>query len=136
MGYKQRKDLYEEYEKISKKPLISYCVSLRNGFPSQMETGIFPKLVDVIRKIKSRTNKQEIDFLIISNGGDPLISWKIIQYLKENFKKINILVPYVAFSAATILSLGGDSIEMTSFSNLGPIDSQISFVDISVFRLF
>jgi hypothetical protein len=38
-----------------------------------------------------------------------------------------VIVPYVAFSAATILALGADEIVMHPYSNLGPVDPQLHF---------
>ncbi len=44
--------------------------------------------------------------------------------LRERFKKVSVLIPYVAYSAATLLALGADEIVMHPFSNLGPVDPQ------------
>lgn len=64
--------------------------------------------------------------MIISNGGDPITSLRIMSLLRERFEKITVLLPYVAYSAATILSLGADEIVMHPFSNLGPVDPQLT----------
>ena len=45
--------------------------------------------------------------------------------LRERFKSVSVLVPYMAFSAATIFSLGADEIVMHPHASLGPIDPQI-----------
>ena len=37
-----------------------------------------------------------------------------------------MLLPYVAYSAATILSLGADELVMHPYSNIGPVDPQLS----------
>lgn len=66
--------------------------------------------------------------MIISNGGDPIVALRIISMLRERFEKISVLLPYVAYSAATILALGADEIIMHPFSNLGPIDPQLTSV--------
>jgi hypothetical protein len=69
---------------------------------------------------------KDVDFLIVSNGGDPIVALRIITLLRERFTHISVLVPYVAFSAATILALGADEIVMHPYSNLGPVDPQLS----------
>lgn len=69
---------------------------------------------------------KEIDFLIISNGGDPITALRVISLLRERFSKISVLLPYVAYSAATVLSLGADEIVMHPYSNLGPVDPQLT----------
>lgn len=88
--------------------------------------------VDVISEFTKQLTKipaakKEIDILIISRGGDPTVSWRIISLLRERFSKVGILLPFEAFSAATLLALGGDEILMHPFSNLGPVDPQLSY---------
>jgi hypothetical protein len=70
----------------------------------------------------------EADFLIISNGGDPITALRIVSCLRERFEKFSVLIPYVAYSAATLLSLGSDDIVMHPFSNLGPVDPQFNIL--------
>ena len=57
--------------------------------------------------------------------GDPLAAWRIMFTLREKYEKIGVLVPFAAFSAATLLALGADEIVMHPFAALGPIDPQI-----------
>src|SRR5690606_11077873 len=71
-------------------------------------------------------DKSKIDVLIVSNGGDPVVAWRMISLLREKFSKITIIVPYTAFSAATLLALGGNEIIMHPYSHLGPLDPQIT----------
>jgi len=59
-------------------------------------------------------------------GGDPIVSLRIVSMLRENFKKFGVLVPFSAYSAATLVALGADEIVMHPFSNLGPVDPQIT----------
>ena len=79
--------------------------------------------IDQVNQIPE--DKEEVDFLIISNGGDPIVALRVITILRERFKKITVLIPFVAFSAATILALGADEIIMHPYSNLGPVDPQM-----------
>jgi hypothetical protein len=46
--------------------------------------------------------------------------------LRERFKRVAVLVPFAAFSAATIFALGADEIVMHPHASLGPIDPQIT----------
>jgi len=45
---------------------------------------------------------------------------------REFSKSFNVLVPYRAYSAATLLALGADEIVMHPFAELGPIDPTVS----------
>jgi hypothetical protein len=67
----------------------------------------------------------EIDFIINSGGGSPADAYRIIRTLRTNFKTVNIIIPFWAKSAATLLSLGGNSIIMDEFGEFGPLDIQI-----------
>jgi len=129
MSYSSRKQLYERCAEIRKKPLISYVTSIRPGLESSMAPDTITYIIDQINEIPPE--KEEIDFLIISNGGDPITALRVITILRERLKKITVLVPYVAFSAATILALGADEIIMHPYSNLGPVDPQLSVVKLN-----
>jgi hypothetical protein len=67
-----------------------------------------------------------VDVLIHSTGGDALTAWKLMSVLRERFESIAVLVPYMAFSAATVFSMGADEIVMHPHASLGPIDPQIT----------
>lgn len=126
MSYQTRKVIYEKIEKIRKKPLIAYVTSIKPGQTVQMASDIIPLIIKQINTIK---DSDFIDFLILSNGGDPLVPWHIMSILREKFKHIAVLVPYTAYSAATLLALGADEIIMHPYANLGPLDPQLSFPD-------
>ena len=124
MGYQERKALFFEIERLRERPLVAYVTSLRPGMSGQMAGDAIRPVIDQLEQIPKE--KKEIDFLIISNGGDPIAAMRIIGLLRERFSKVSVLLPYVAYSAATILSLGADEIVMHPYSNLGPVDPQLA----------
>ncbi len=67
----------------------------------------------------------EIDFILQSPGGRPDDAYRIIRTLRKNFEIVNIIIPFWAKSAATLISLGGTKIIMDEFGELGPLDIQI-----------
>ena len=72
------------------------------------------------------SREYRLDVLIHSTGGDALVAWKLMSVLRERFDNVSVLVPYMAFSAATLFSLGADEIVMHPHASLGPIDPQIT----------
>jgi len=126
MGYQKRREYYQAHEKKRQKPLIAYVTTIRPNMPSQMSVDAITPIIEQMNRVPK--DRDEIDFLIISNGGDPIAALRIITMLRERFRKISVIVPYVAFSAATILALGADEIVMHPYSNLGPIDPQMSIL--------
>lgn len=78
-----------------------------------------------VEQIRVIGNGDAIDVLVHSYGGDSLAAWRIMSTLRESYEKVSVLVPFSAFSAATLLALGADEIVMHPFAALGPIDPQI-----------
>ena len=124
MPYADRKLIYEQIEALRGRPLIAYVTSERQGAPGAMASDAIRIFIDQIRSLPPQT--KEIDILIESSGGDPLVSWRLMSMIREKVDKIYILIPYSAFSAATLLALGGDEIILGDFGCLGPIDPQIT----------
>lgn len=125
MSYAERVELYKQIEEKRKRPLISYITSSRTDASAQMASDVIPEFANHILSVPE--DKKEIDILIVSMGGDPTVAWRVISMLRERFKKIGVLLPYAAFSAATLLSLGADEIIMHPFANLGPVDPQMTY---------
>lgn len=122
--YNDRKALYETVQQQRKHPLITYITSIRPNMSASMAGDVISQIIQQVELIPE--DEQEVDLLIISNGGDPITSLRIISLLRERFKKVTVLLPYVAYSAATVLALGADEIVMHPFSNLGPVDPQLT----------
>jgi hypothetical protein len=81
---------------------------------------------EFIDQIDALPNATEVDVLVHSTGGDALAAWKLMSMLRERFQKVYVLVPFMAFSAATLFALGADEIAMHPHASLGPIDPQIT----------
>jgi hypothetical protein len=50
----------------------------------------------------------------------------LVALFREFAKSFNVLIPYRAYSAASLLALGADEIVMHPFAELGPIDPTVS----------
>lgn len=124
MNFDQRKDLYNRISEIRERPLISYVTSIRPNANASIASDVIAHFLKQISEIPDDCDA--IDLLIISNGGDPTVSYRIVNLLRERFKKFGVLLPYTAYSAATLISLGADEIIMHPFSNLGPVDPQLT----------
>ena len=71
-------------------------------------------------------NVKEIDFIIQSPGGLADDAYRIIRTLRKNFEIVNIIIPFWAKSASTLLSFGGTKIVMDEFGEFGPLDAQVA----------
>ncbi len=81
-------------------------------------------IVDFKRKPEN-SNVKEIDFVLNSGGGSPDDAYRMLRTLRKNFDIVNIIVPFWAKSAATLLSLGASCIVMDEFAEFGPLDIQL-----------
>jgi hypothetical protein len=69
----------------------------------------------------------DIDLLIQSGGGDIDVAEKLVYMLRSRANNFRVIVAERAKSAATMMALASDEILMSSTSELGPIDPQITF---------
>ncbi len=124
MSFLQRNKIYKQIEKIRKRPLIVYVTSNRPNANGNMASDVLPEFMDQLLLLPPKT--KSVDLLLVSNGGDPTVAWRIMSLLRERVENVSVLVPQSAFSAATLLALGADEIMMHPCGNLGPVDPQIS----------
>jgi hypothetical protein len=126
MGLRQRLEFYGKIETHRKRPLLVYVTSKREGVNASMATDALPYLIDQLDQLpKDATN---IDFLIVSLGGDPMVAWRIMSLIRERVDTVSVLIPQSAYSAATLLALGANEIIMHPNGHLGPVDMQITTV--------
>jgi hypothetical protein len=82
-----------------------------------------PELLDQLQCLPPGT--KALDLLLVSDGGDPTVAWRIVSLIRERVSKFSALVPQAAYSAATLIVLGADEVVMHPNGNLGPTDPQI-----------
>jgi Serine dehydrogenase proteinase len=108
--------------------MISYIS--RFGHPRASITATDIAAIETV--LKSISGAQQINVLLHSPGGDGTIIEKMVDmcrtHLASNNRKLRIIVPNIAKSAATLFALGADEIIMGYCSELGPIDPQVPIV--------
>lgn len=120
----QRKELIRKIEDTRKSKVITYVTSDR----ANLSVPIAADVISIINEhILSFTpeERKKIDLFIYSRGGQADVPWALVSMLREYVEdgSFNVLIPYRAHSAATVISLGADEIVMTKKSELGPIDA-------------
>lgn len=124
MSWSERTELYGKIEKHRGHPLITYVTSKRLGAPHFMATDALPRLIEQINALPK--DAETVDLLIVSFGGDPMVAWRLISVLRQRVKRVTVLIPQSAYSAATLVALGADEIVMHPNGHLGPVDMQIT----------
>ncbi len=65
-----------------------------------------------------------LDLILHSSGGSSEAAEQVVMYLRAKYKRIRVLVPQSAMSAATMISCAANEIVMGKQSAIGPIDPQ------------
>lgn len=68
---------------------------------------------------------EKINVILDSTGGPLDTAYKTVLYLSKYTENINVYVPRWAKSASTLIAVGANTIFMSPFSELGPLDTQI-----------
>lgn len=100
-------------EKVRKRRLVSFfCVC-------SITSPVAYRLNKIIRKVGSLNS---LDLMVESGGGNIDSTAKIIKILRNHCKKLGVLIPFYAKSAASLLALHADEIIMCKSGELGPVD--------------
>ncbi len=107
--------LIQEIEKIRDSRVITFFaypdVIVRGDIPSQ--------LYAQLRRI-GRVPK--IDLFVHSTGGESEVPWRMITLIRNFCQEFRVLIPFMAYSAATHIAMGANEIVMGDMSELGPVD--------------
>lgn len=123
MSRSERRQIIEEIENLRGSRVLSFITADRGPVPAQMGD-------DAVRPIYSELRKmghvERLDVFLSSRGGAIDVPWRIANALRSVATEWNILVPFHANSAATLLALGADQIILGPQGELGPIDPILS----------
>lgn len=125
MSFDTRRPMIEKLEKLRGSKVICYATSLRPNVSSSIADDAVREFIDHLQRFTEQPTPK-LDLLIISNGGDGVVPWRLIPILKEYTDFLAVLVPFKAYSAATIMALGANEIVMHKFGALGPIDPTVT----------
>lgn len=123
MGLSERIGLYRRLEQRRKRPVIVYITSPRPNAEGGIAGDAVHELELQLQQLPSKL--ESLDLLIVSNGGDATVAWRVVSLIRERVKRFSVLIPSGAFSAATLIALGADSLVIHCNGNLGPVDPQI-----------
>lgn len=118
----QRQDLIRQIEDQTSRRLAVYFANTAN-YGSDVAPGDIAPFQDILFDCDQGC---DLDLLLQSAGGDIDSAEKIVFMIREKVKGLRILVVERAKSAATLMALAADEILMSSTSELGPIDPQVT----------
>lgn len=112
-------DLIKSLEKARSSRVISYITGDRPPFGTKIAGDIVPllgNLLDGVGKVK------KISLFLYTSGGDMLAPIRIVKLIRNHCDEFEVLIPYKAHSAGTLICLGADTIVMGKLSELTPVD--------------
>lgn len=119
MGRERRKELIEELEGLRTSRVVTYVTSDRQPTGAQIGGDAVRQLYEHLRHLG---HVAKLDLYLYSTGGAIDVPWRIVTALREASDEWNVLIPFRANSAATLLALGADTIVLGRQGELGPID--------------
>ena len=125
MTAQTRLPLIQRIEKTRGSKVICYLTTLRTGLVGAMADDAVRHFFDHLALLGSRP-VEKLDVYLVSNGGSGTVPWRIVPLLREYTKHLGVILPYRAYSAASLLALGADEIVMHPFAEMGPIDPTVS----------
>lgn len=125
MAKKDRANIIRRIEKARGTHVVTYVTSTRQGLEIQMAMDAIRIIYEHLRLIGKPKKEVAIDLFLHSNGGDGTVPWRLVTLIREYTDKLSVLVPYKAFSAATLAALGADCIVMHPMGMLGPTDPTV-----------
>lgn len=128
MSRETRKALIEQLQETrGNRLLITYVTSTRPGHEVQIADDAFRVMHNHLEE-GAELAKKGVDLFIHSNGGSGTVPWRVVNLIRQYAESFSVLVPYHAFSAATLIALGADEIVMHKMGCLGPIDPSVANV--------
>ncbi len=125
MGFAERRKLISEIERIRQSKVICYLTSLRPNLHASMAEDAVRVFFDHLGLLQRRPI-EKLDIFLCSNGGSGALPWRLVSLFREYAQTLGVILPYRAYSAATMVALGADEIVMHPFAEMGPIDPTVS----------
>lgn len=126
MGYEDRKELIAQLERVRGSKVLCYILSDRESFPpncpgfsAQMASEPHLLFVDYLRAIG---RVPQLDIFLYTRGGATDSVWPLVSLFREYAERFNVLVPFRAHSAGTLICLGADEVIMSNAAEMSPID--------------
>ncbi len=119
MDRAKRSAAIKKLEELRGSRVITYITGDRNPTAAQI---FDDALRPIYEQLRSFADPKKLDVFVYSRGGAIDVPWRIATALRQTSKEWNILIPFRAHSAATLLALGADEIVLGKNGEMGPID--------------
>ena len=120
-----------EWETQRKSSALIYFTGDRQPFGARVAEDAVRPMYDHLLALADSRKPEKIDLFLYSRGGDVSVPWRIVSMIRQFASNLDVIVPYRAQSAATLISIGADRIVMGRKAELGPIDPTLVRASVS-----
>lgn len=122
MSRRTRLNLIKKLEQQRESRVLVYFTGDRRGLETRIATDVFPFILEHLESIGP---VHRIDLLLYTPGGIAIAGTGLVALLREFCDKLEVVIPFKAQSAGTLIALGADSIIMSKMAQLSPVDPSI-----------
>ena len=123
LNYEHRQAIFEQIEQNRDTRVLSFITSDRQN----METEIAQDCVDLFVNLLEEIGPTErISLILHTNGGQTLAAWRLVNLIRMFCDDFEVLIPFKALSAGTLISIGADRIVMSKQAAIGAIDPSVN----------
>lgn len=113
------KNLIQKIEDKRNSKVITYVTGDRQPFVTKVADDIIPIFAKHLEKIG---RQKTISLFLYTRGGDMITPIRLIKLIRSYADEIEMIIPYRAHSAGTLISIGADKIVMGRLGELSPVD--------------
>lgn len=115
----ETKNLIQKIEKARNSKVITYVTGDRQPFVTRVADDIIPIFA---RHLEKMGRQKTISLFLYTRGGDMITPIRLIKLVRSYAQQIEMIIPYRAHSAGTLISIGADKIVMGRLGELSPVD--------------
>jgi len=114
-----KESLIKAIEESRRSRLIIYITGDRQPFSTRIADDVIPLLN---RHLENLGRPQKISLFLYTRGGDMVSPLRIVKLIRSYTQDFEVIIPYRAHSAGTLIALGANRILMGKLGELSPID--------------
>lgn len=139
MNDQNRLNLIAEIERKRGSRVLCYIAGTRPGHSDSMSYQDVRVIERHLEEICHKRPPSKLDLFLHTPGGYAEVPTAIVALIREYIgpkSEFDVLIPSMAFSAGTVLSLGADEIVMNPAGHIGPIDTQMDGESVDTLRAY
>ncbi len=113
------KNLIQKIQEKRNSKVITYVTGDRQPFVTKVAEDIIPIFARHLEKIG---RQDKISLFLYTRGGDMITPIRLIKLMRSYADEIEMIIPYRAHSAGTLISIGADKVVMGRLGELSPVD--------------